>query len=191
MTTATTEKAQIINGVNVTQLIDTMKAIDSDPSLAKFQFRVRHRWLDGTHARSAVQKFYGAGREDDSRPKPLTFDHDEPPVILGENRGVNPVEYVMGAVAGCVTTTFVVNAAAKGIKLNSVEVELEGELDVRGLLHMSDEVRNGYDEIRMNFHIDADAPREQIEELLHYAKNRSPVFDVVTNGVPVKVQLAD
>ena len=178
-----------LNGVNVSQLADTIAAIEKDPSLARFQFRARHNWIDGTHARSSVQGFYGAGREDDSRTEPMTFDHDEPPVILGENRGVNPVEYAMAATAGCVTTTFVVNAAARGIKLDSVSVELEGEIDVRGLLNLSDEVRNGYEQIRMKFHVESDAPAEEIEELLHYAKNRSPVFDVITNPVPVHVEL--
>ncbi len=188
---ATTTTQHIVNGINVSQLQDTIHAIEKDPSLAKFEFRARHSWIDGTHARSSVQEFYGAGKEDDSRPEPMEFDHDEPPVIFGENRGVNPVEYVMGAVAGCVTTTFVVNAAAKGIKLNSVEVELEGDIDLRGILNLSNKVRNGYEEVRMTFHVDADAPREQLQELLEYAKNRSPVFDIVTNPVPVTVRLAE
>jgi uncharacterized OsmC-like protein len=96
----------------------------------------------------------------------------------------------MAALAGCVTTSFVVNAAARGIKLDSVRVELEGELDLRGLLNMSDEVRNGYEQIRMKYYIESDAPAEEIEELLHYAKHRSPVFDVITNPVPVVVELA-
>ncbi len=181
---------QNLNGINVSQLIDTIGLIEKDPSLARFQFRAKHNWIDGTHARSSIKGFYGAGQEDTSRTEAMEFDHDEPPIILGENRGVNPVEYAMAAVAGCVTTTFVVNAAARGIKLNSVRVELEGELDLRGLLNLSDEVRCGYEEVRMKFFIESDAPAEQIEELLDYAKNRSPVFDIITNPVPVKVELA-
>lgn len=179
-----------LNGINVGQLVDTIAAIEKNPSLGKFQFRAKHEWINGTHARSSVKDFYGAGREDTSRDKALTFDHDEPPVILGENLGVNPVEYAMAAAAGCVTTTFVVNAAARGIKLNSVRVELEGELDLRGILNLSDKVRNGYEQIRMKFYVDSDAPADEIDELLHYAKNRSPVFDIVTNPVPVLVELA-
>lgn len=186
----TVARPKSLNGVNVGQLVDTIAAIEKDPSLARFQFRAQHNWIDGTHARSSVQRFYGAGREDDSRTAPMTFDHDEPPVILGENRGVNPVEYAMAAVAGCVTTTFVVNAAARGIRLHSVRVELEGELDLRGMLKLSDEVRNGYEQIRMKFFVESDAPAEEIEQLLQYAKHRSPVFDVITNPVPVHVELA-
>lgn len=185
---STTPKS--LNGINVGQLVDTIAAIEKDPSLAKFQFRAKHEWLDGTHARSSIKDFYGVGAEDTSRAEPMTFDHDEPPIILGENRGVNPVEYAMAALAGCVTTSFVVNAAARGIKLDSVRVELEGEIDLRGLLNLSDEVRNGYEQIRMKYYIESDAPAEEIEELLNYAKNRSPVFDVITNPVPVVVELA-
>jgi len=190
-TTATATETTETNGVNVTQLFDTIGLIEQQPELARFQFRAEHEWLDGTHARSSVQGFYGAGREDTSRDQPFIFDHDEPPVILGDNRGVNPVEYALAAVAGCVTTTFVVNASARGIKVRSVRARLEGDLDLRGMLNLDPTVRNGYEQIRMKFDIDADAPREEIEELLRYAKNRSPVFDVITNPVPVEVTLAE
>lgn len=190
MTATTPADATIINGVNVSQLTDTIDAIQQDPSIAKFQFRAHHQWLDGTHAVTKVQDFYGAKQEDDSRSKPFELHHDEPPVILGENRGVNPVEYAISALAGCVTTTFVVNAAARGINLKSVRVELEGELDLRGILNLDDQTRPGYEQIRMTYHIESDAPREQIEELLQYAKGRSPVHDVIANPVPVQVKLA-
>ncbi len=187
--TATTTPRSL-NGVNVGQLVDTIAAIEKDPSLARFQFRAKHQWIDGTHARSSVKDFYGAGREDDSRSEAFEFDHDEPPIILGDNRGVNPVEYAMAALAGCVTTGFVINAAARGIKLDSVRVELEGELDLRGLLNLSDEVRIGYEQVRVRFYIESDVPDKDIEDLLHYTKNLSPVFDIFTNPVPVHVELA-
>jgi uncharacterized OsmC-like protein len=186
----TIEKKQaIVNGVNVSQLKDTIAAIEQDPSVAKFQFRANHEWLDGTHAVTRVKDFYGANKEDDSRTEPFELHHDEPPVILGDNRGVNPVEYAMSALAGCVTTTFVVNAAARGIDLKSVRVELD--IDLRGLLNLDETVRPGYDQIRMKYFVESDAPRDQIEELLQHSKGKSPVHDVITNGVPVKVELAE
>jgi len=180
----------LVNGVNVSQLQETVEAIERDPSLARFRFRAHHRWVDGTHAVSRVQDFYGVGQEDTSRSRPFELPHDEPPVILGQNRGVNPVEYLMSAVAGCVTTSFVVNAAARGIELQSVRVELDGDIDLRGLLHLDESVNPGYESIRMRFHVESDAPRQQIEELLHYAKGRSPVFDTITRPVPVQVEIA-
>ena len=190
--TKTLEPAQtIVNGVNVSQLKDTIAAIEQDPSIARFQFRAHHEWLDGTHAVTRVKDFYGAKKEDESRAEPFELHHDEPPVILGDNRGVNPVEYAMSALAGCVTTTFVVNAAARGINLKSVRVELDGEIDLRGLLNLDENIRPGYEQIRMRYFIESDAPREQIEKLLQYAKGQSPVHDVITNPVPVKVELAD
>ncbi len=181
---------QIINGINITQLTDTIGLIEKDPSLARFQFRAKHNWIYGTHARSSVKEFYGAGQEDTSRTEALEFDHDEPPIILGENRGVNPVEYAMAALAGCVTTGFVVNASARGIKLDSLRVELEGDLDLRGFLNLAEGVRPGYEQIRMKFFIESDAPADQIEELLQNTKNLSPVYDIITNPVPVNVELA-
>jgi uncharacterized OsmC-like protein len=191
-TTNTLEKAQtIVNGVNVSQLTDTINAIEQDPTIARFQFRAHHEWLDGTHAVTRVKDFYGANKEDDSRTEPFELHHDEPPVILGNNLGVNPVEYAMSALAGCVTTVFVVNAAARGINLKSVRVELEGEIDLRGLLNLNKTVRPGYEQIRMKYFVESDAPREEIEELLQYAKGKSPVHDVITNPVPVKVELAE
>ena len=191
-TTNTIESAPtIVNGVNVSQLKDTIAAVEQDPSIARFQFRAHHEWLDGTHAVTRVKDFYGAKKEDDSRTETFELHHDEPPVILGNNLGVNPVEYAMSALAGCVTTTFVVYAAARGIDLKSVRVELEGELDLRGLLHLDENIRPGYEQIRMKYFVESDAPRDQIEDLLQYARRRSPVHDVITNPVSVKVELAD
>jgi uncharacterized OsmC-like protein len=178
-----------VNGVNVTQLFDTVNAIKDTPQLAEFRFRARNRWIEGGHCRTSIQGFYGAGGEDSSRAQPFIFDADEPPVLLGENRGANPVEFVLHALAGCLTTSLIYHAAARGVKIDEVESRFEGDLDLRGFLGLSDQVRNGYKDLRVIFKIKADAPAEQIEELCRIAQARSPVFDIVSHGVPVSVSL--
>lgn len=178
-----------INGVDVDQLFSTIDAIKETPGLAKFEFRANNRWINGGHNRTSVKDFYGAGREDASRKQTFVFDNDEPVVLLGEDNGANPVEFVLHALAGCLTTSLVYHAAAQGIKIDAVESTFEGDLDLRGFLGMNEDVRNGYENIRVTFKIKADAPEEKLKELCELAQKRSPVFDIVTNRVPVKVQL--
>jgi uncharacterized OsmC-like protein len=180
----------IVNGVDVTALEGTMDAIREQPTLGRFEFRAGNRWLDGAHNRSEIGAFYGAGQEDTSRSEAFVYDNDEPPVLLGENRGANPVEYVLHGLAGCVTTTFVYYAAAHGIELRRVESRLEGDIDVQGLLGLSSQVRPGYQQIRVTVDVDSDAPREKIEELIKLAQRRSPVFNTVSQPVPIAVELA-
>ena len=178
-----------VNGVNVDQLFETIDQIKRDPSVAACRFRARNEWVEGTHCRATVKEFHAAGREDESRSEAGVFEIDEPPVLLGANRGYNPVEYVLVALSGCLTTSLVLQAAAKGIRLDSVESRLEGDLDVRGLLGLDEKVRNGYREIRVVFKVKGDAPPDQLRELVRLAQERSPVFDIVTNRVPVSVEL--
>jgi len=180
-----------INGVNVDQLYSTINAIKENPGLAKFQFRATNQWINGGNNRTSVKEFYGAGQEDMTRKQTFVFDNDEPEVLLGQDKGANPVEFVLHALAGCLTTSLVYHAAAQGIKIEAVESRFEGDIDLRGFLGMSEDVRNGYENIRVTFKIKADAPEEKLKELCELAQKRSPVFDVVTNGVPVKVQLAN
>ena len=180
-----------INGVNVDQLYSTINAIKENPGLAKFQFRATNQWINGGNNRTSVKEFYGAGQEDTTRKQTFVFDNDEPEVLLGQDKGANPVEFVLHALAGCLTTSLVYHAAAQGIKIEAVESRFEGDIDLRGFLGMSEDVRNGYENIRVTFKIKADAPEEKLKELCELAQKRSPVFDVVTNGVPVKVQLAN
>jgi uncharacterized OsmC-like protein len=177
-----------VNGVRVDRLFDTIGAIQETPGLAKFQFRGENRWINGAHNRTTIQEFYGAGQEDTSRREAYVFDADEPPVLLGENQGANPVEYALTALAGCLTTSLVYHAAAKGIELQEVESRLEGDLDLHGFLGLSDAVRNGFENIRVTFRIKADAPEETLDELCQLAQKRSPVFDIVSNPVPVTVR---
>jgi uncharacterized OsmC-like protein len=128
-------------------------------------------------------------QEDTSRTKPFILDADEPDVLLGEDHGANPVKYVLHALAACVTTALVYHAAAHGIRIDEVEPRLEGDLDLRGFLGISDEVRNGYENIRMTFRVKADVPDDQLEELCQMGPRFSPVFDIITNRVPVSVRL--
>jgi len=185
-----TMTGQGVNGVDVAALFATMNAIQAQPELAQFQFRAWNQWQGGTHCQSRIKDFYGAGQEDSARTKTYVFDADEPPVLLGQDRGANPVEYVLHALAGCLTTSLVAHAAARGIRLHSVESRFEGDIDVRGFLGMDPGIRNGYREIRVTFKVKGDAPRETLEELVRVAQQRSPVFDIVSNPVPVKVELA-
>lgn len=181
----------VVNGVDVAKLGGTIDAIQEQPGLAKFTFRSTNRWVSGGHNRSTVKDFYGAGQEDTSRAKPFVLESDEPPVLLGEDNGANPVEFVLHALAGCLTTSLVYHAAARGISLESVESQFEGDLDLHGFLGLSDEVRNGFERIDVTFKITGDATEEQLRELCELAQRRSPVFDIVTNRVPVSVRLAN
>jgi uncharacterized OsmC-like protein len=182
---------QIRNGVNVDNLVSTIEAIRGTPSIAEFTFRADNEWLDGGHNRTTIEAFYGAGQEDTSRAQPFVIDADEPPVLLGENRGANPVELLLNALAACLTTSLVYHGAACGIELESVRAHLEGDLNLHGFLGMSDNIRNGYQAIRVTFTVKGDATRDQLEELVRVAQARSPVFDIVSNPVPVIVELSN
>ena len=177
-----------INGVDTKALFDTIEAIKGDRCIAAFKFRNRNRWINGGENRSTINTYYGANQEH-TREQPFVMTNDEPPVLLGTDRGANPVEYVLHALAGCLTTSLVYHAAARGIRIEEVETRFEGDLDLRGFLGMSEDVRNGYQEIRVVFDIKADAPEATIAELVEVARKRSPVFDIVSHGTPVKVTL--
>ncbi|MHC4924093.1 MAG: OsmC family protein [Planctomycetota bacterium] len=180
-----------LNGVDVDALVATKRALTEQPELARFTFKATNRWINGPHARVTIEDFEGFRSDDRMRKEKFTMDHSEPPVVLGKDEGPNPVEYVLTALSGCLTTVLVYYAAALGIELKSVRSELEGDLDARGFLDLTKEVRNGYSAVRVKYHIESDAPRESIEELLRLAQQFSPVFDIVSNPVPVSVTLAD
>ena len=184
----TTQAKQQMNGVNVDQLMETVDAIEDNANLATFRFRTRTEWVDGGRARTEIQDFYGAGQEDTSRSEPFVLEGDEPPVLLGTNQAPNAVEAVLHALASCLSVGFIYNAAAQGITVDSLDFELEGELDLRAFLGLSDEVRPGYEGITVNYRVEADAPPEKIDELCEYVQRTSPVLDIVRNPVPVTVQ---
>ena len=179
------------NGVNVDQLVATINAIKENPDLARFHFRASNEWLGGGHSRTTIKSFYGAGSEDTSRSRPFILEGDEPPVLLGSNAGPNAVEAVLHALASCLAVGFVYNAAAQGIRVDSLDFDLEGEIDLHGFLGLSDQVRPGYQHIRLSYHVGSDAPREKLEQLCEYVQKTSPVLDIIRNPVPVSITLAD
>jgi len=185
----TTQVQTNLNGVNVDHLIGTINAIKANPDLAHFKFRAKNEWVNGGHSRTSIQSFYGAGQEDASRDKPFVLEGDEPPVLLGANAGPNAVEAVLHALASCLAVGFVYNAAAQGIKIESLEFDLEGDLDLHAFLGLSDQMRPGYDNIRLSYRVKSDAPREKIEALCNYVQKTSPVLDIIRNPVPVTVSL--
>ncbi|MDX1600478.1 MAG: OsmC family protein [Anaerolineales bacterium] len=185
----TTQTKTRLNGVDVDQLVETIEHIEQDPDLANFAFRARTEWLGGGRSRTEIQDFYGAGEEKRSREQPFVMEGDEPPVLLGSNQAPNAVETVLHALASCLAVGFAYNAAAQGIQVEELEFDLEGELDLHGFLGLSDDVRAGYKNIQVNYRVKADAPREKIEELCDYVQKTSPVVDVLTNPVPVNVEL--
>jgi uncharacterized OsmC-like protein len=180
---------RVRNGVDTEQMFGTLDALAADPSLAPFQFRVRNEWVDGAHNRSSIQRFYGAGQEDTSRPEPFVIEAGEPAILLGHDTGANPAEALLHALAACLTTTLVYVAAARGVRLTAVESKLEGDMDVRGCLGLSDEIRNGFDRIRVSFHVEGDAPPEKLREVVARAQARSAVYDMVAHGVPTAVEV--
>ncbi len=182
------EKPRNLNGVNLDDLFGTIDAIKETPKIAKFKFQANNEWKNGGHNRTTINEFYGAC-ETHKRTKPFVFDKDEPPVLLGENKGANPVEYLLTALAGCITTSLVYHAAARGINIDSVEADFEGDLDLHGFLGLDENIRNGYDNIHVVYKVTGDATEEQLEELVEIAQQRSPVFDMVTNSVPVSVAM--
>jgi uncharacterized OsmC-like protein len=181
---------KIRNGVDTEVMFGTLDAIKGQPELGRFQFRARNRWIDGAHNRTTIKDFYGAGQEDSSRSHEFTIDAGEPAILLGTDTGANPAEYLLHALAACLTTTLVYVAAARGVHLTKVESTLEGDMDVQGALGLSDDVRNGFEQIRVSFRIEGDAPEEKLREIVARAQKRSAVFDMVTNGVPVTVAVA-
>ena len=180
---------QKINGVDVEALKATLAAIESQPELAQFQFQADNEWLGGPVNRTTIEQFHGTCQLHEHA-QPFVFDADEPPVLLGEDGNANPVEYLLTALAGCVTTAMVVHAAARGVRIHKLSSRLEGDINLLGFLGLDDSVRNGYEEIRMVFEIDADAPEEELERIVELGPRYSPVYDVVSRSLPVRVELA-
>jgi uncharacterized OsmC-like protein len=173
-----------LNGVDRDALFSTIAAVKANPSLGTFRFRVANDWIDGGLNRSRVSGFYGAGAET-AHAAPFTIDNDEPAVLLSGDSAANPVEYVLHALAGCLTTTLVYHAAARGLRVTAVSSRFEGDLDLRGFLGISKAVRNGFSAIRVVFTIEGDLTDEQKHELVRVGQEFSPVFDIVSNGLPV------
>ena len=180
-------QTKIVNGVDVDQLFKTIDTIKENPEIAKFNFKAKNKWIGGTANKTTVSEYYGACKTH-MRSKPHVFIKDEPPVLLGKDQGANPVEYLLAGVAGCVTTSLVAHAAARGIKIGSIESTLEGDIDLHGLLQL-DDTNPGYQGINISFKIESDASEDTLQELIELAKKSSPVANTVSRPTPVNVRL--
>ena len=175
-----------MNGIDTPALLATINAVGAQPELGKFQFRAKSRWLSGTHSQSTMHGFFGAGAEH-KHVAPYKAAGDHPAVLCGADAGPTPTEWVLHALASCLTAGIANIAAVRGIKLNKVEATIEGDIDLRGILELAKDVRNGYQGIKVSFEIDGDAAPDRLEEIVMQSKARSAVFDIITNGVPVSI----
>ena len=184
-----TTKTPVDNGVNVQALLGAREALKQTPAAAQFTWRATCKWVYGTHSRSSVRKYFGLGQEQQHKSE-FSFTNDHPEVFASEDHGVTPVEVMLVGLASCLTAGVAAVAQNRGIQLRSVEAQVEGTMDVRGILGVDSDVRNGYDEIKVTFKIDADASRKDIEALVAQSQKRSAVFDVITNPTNVTVSVA-
>jgi uncharacterized OsmC-like protein len=174
------------NGVNVEALIAAREALTKAPEAAQFKWRAACEWKDGTHSHSTVEGFYGLGQEQ-LRKTTFSFDADHPEVFASADKGATPVEYVLVGLASCLTAGIAAVAQHRNIQLRSVTATIEGDMDIQGILGIDNEVRNGFDGIKVTYKIDADAKREDIEALVAQSQKRSAVYDIVTNPTNVTV----
>ena len=184
-----TQTRPALNGVDVPTLFATLDAVKAQPDIAQFQFRARNEWISGTHNRSTIQGFYGAGQEDTSRTQPFTFDADHPGVLVGSNNAPTAVEFLLHAIAACLTSGLANIAAVRGVQLHRVSSTVEGDIDLLGILGISGEVRNGYRQIRVSFEIEGDASPEELAALVEQSRRRSAVYDVLVNGTDVVIEV--
>ena len=181
-------ESSVNNGVNVEALLEARKALTDAPEAAKFKWRASCKWQAGTHSRSTVQGFHGLGEEQMHKTE-FSFDADHPEVFASEDLGATPIELVLVGLASCLTAGVASVAQHRGIQLKSVEANLEGAMDIQGILGMDSDVRNGYDDIKVTFNIDADASQQDIEAVVAQSQKRSAVYDCVTNPTNVTVQV--
>jgi uncharacterized OsmC-like protein len=179
------EKPVITNGINVTEYENIVEAVRAEQDLGRFQFRAQNRWEDGAYNRTTIKGFYGAGDEHGAEGRCFVLEADDPPVFLGEDRASTPVEFLLHSLAACLTSSIIYKAAARGIRVESVESTLEGDLDARSFLEVSDEERRGYQNIRATFRVKSDASAETLKECAEF----SPILDVVSNGTVVSLQV--
>jgi len=180
--------ATVNNGVNVQALLDAREALKGAPEATKFTWRASCKWENGTHSTTSVQSFFGLGEEQKHK-MPTKLDADHPEIFASEDKGITPIEYVLVGLASCLTAGVAAVAQNRGIQLRSVESQLEGKMDIRGILGMDSDVRNGYDDIKVKFKIDADASKKDIEAIVAQSQKRSAVYDVITNPVNVSVEV--
>jgi uncharacterized OsmC-like protein len=180
--------ATVNNGVNVQALLDAREALKGAPEATKFTWRAACKWQNGTHSKTDVQSFFGLGQEQQHKTQ-TSFDADHPEIFASEDKGITPIEYVLVGLASCLTAGVAAVAQNRGVQLRSVESQLEGKMDIRGILGMDADVRNGYDDIKVTFKIDADAPKKDIEAIVAQSQKRSAVYDIIANPVNVTVEV--
>lgn len=184
---ATAPQSGVRNGVDTTALFATLDVVKSDPEIAQFQFRAENTWLKGTHNRSVIHGFYGAKQEMEHR-RPTVLEADHPTVLVGADNAPTPVEYLLHAIAACLTAGIANIAAARRVNLTEVSSTVEGDINVLGLLGLDNDVRNGYSGLRLTFTMKGDEP-EKLRSVLEQSVRRSAVYDVLTNGVPISIDV--
>lgn len=184
----TTTQSPVRNGVDTATLFATLDAVKQAPEAARFQFRARNEWVSGTHSRTTIDDFFGVG-EERAHDAPTTLDVDHPKVLVGGDNGPTPVEYVLHGLAGCLTAGMANIAAARGVELTEVTSTVEGDIDLNGILGLDGDVRNGFQNIRVTFDVKGDAPAEKLREIVEQSRARSAVFDIITNTVPVTIEV--
>jgi uncharacterized OsmC-like protein len=184
MTTTTETQDTVLNGVNVTRLGQTIEAIRQKPELANFKFRTRNQWDLGAHSVATISDFYGTCQDLEHK-APFVLDADEPPVLLGEDTGAGAAEYVLAGLSACLTGTLAYHASARGLKIEDIQSEYEGDVDLRGFLDLDPKVRNGYREIRVKFKVKGDLDEATVRELL----SKSPIYDTLANPVKIKIDV--
>jgi uncharacterized OsmC-like protein len=182
-------EVKIDNGVNVDALLAARAALKEAPQAAKFTWRASCKWNNGTHSSTNVRGFFGLGAEQQHKTE-FSFSADHPEIFASEDLGITPVEYVLVGLASCLTAGVAAVAQNRGIQLRSVEARLEGSMDIQGILGIDSDVRNGYDDVKVTFHIDADASKKDIEALVAQSQKRSAVYDIITNPTNVSVEVA-
>jgi uncharacterized OsmC-like protein len=186
--TAAERDDAVRNGVDTATLFATLDAVKQAPEAAKFQFRAHNEWVSGTHSRTTIEDYFGVG-EERSHEHTFVFDADHPAVLVGQDRGPTPVEFVLHALAACITAGLANIAAARRVKLTEVRSTVTGDIDLNGILGLSPDVRNGYERIGVRFTVKGDAPAEKLREIVAQSRARSAVYDIITNRVPVTIEV--
>ncbi len=184
-TNAIEQTKDMTNGVDVGQLMSVIGAIEADPGYAKFQWRATNQWIDGSLSRSRIKDFFAGNAEDKTREQAFTLDADEPPIASGQNRAPNSMEYLLHALATCLTGTLVNHAAVRGVEIEAVDSSYAGDMDVRGLFGLSDGVRKGFSKVTVNMRVKSEASVDELTEMALF----SPVYDVISNSLPVEFTL--